>query len=452
MLMVVPEPDRNELAARGTLAASPAWKVRTYGTFTLISPEGVSVGFPHSKIEALFVVLLHNQRYGIKRSDLGDIVWPGKDRDRQGGSLRQALCVLRAALGEDCIEATRSHCRLVGNFQIQSNPAGGTFMPGHDGAWFEDIRLEHVPDWASVETPISPLIKNSLETLSWLSEYAPSGFFGFLLSSPGVARGLGYRRLRDLLSKVRTPREFLGWYSYYLGAAEDDLTICEGHLRSALQLAKREEDIQLASMACLELGKLYARTRRDDRADKACKLAEDLARHSRSKSVRSNTHRLVGTVLGHRGDPAGILRLKMAEELIQDEVDLATARTARALMEVTFGQPTQACQTLATIPREFFGIGHSSINTGSQFVELLVKIGDDQPEVSLKRLQNIRKTAQASGGSQFVVYADELVARILVKNGEQQEGQKTLARASAMRNRVHMAMTKMERRRFEMVH
>src|SRR5579862_2626092 len=134
----------------------PAWQLRLFGRFSLVTPSGEPVRLPDRKTEGLLAILALNRDLGIRRQGAANILWP----DREPGNLanlRQALAVLRRALGQAAIESSAAHCRLASDFRLVTDfespslRGEGGFMPGHDSEWFEDVRLESVePEAESV--------------------------------------------------------------------------------------------------------------------------------------------------------------------------------------------------------------------------------------------------------------------------------------------------------------
>ena len=80
----------------------PPLRIRLLGSPALMDPQGAPVGIPVGKPLAVLTVLHLEGR--IPRNDLATRFWPGVSSDRARASLRQALWLLRKALGDDILQ------------------------------------------------------------------------------------------------------------------------------------------------------------------------------------------------------------------------------------------------------------------------------------------------------------------------------------------------------------
>lgn len=427
-----------------------AWELHLYGDFRLVDPTGRAVKLPTVKVEALLAVLAAHRRYGIERDEIAEILWPRGQLDSQRANLRQALAQLRKSLAPHAIESSRSHCRLSDGFPLRSDlqcselRGPGAFMPGHEGDWFEEYRIE--------PTPGSFLIDNFVEMLRWCSLRSSASMFSLLRSSPALARGIESPILLALVSGAEHRDEWLGWSAYWQGANEEDLGLCARLLRSALNEAERTGDDELASETCLELGKVYARTGRFSEADAVCKVSATLASRSRSKAIKANSHRLAGNVLVQLSAGAqGFEQLRRAEELIDDPVERAILQSGRAFYEASVGRLKDASETVAfplELDRE---IGHKRIALGCRLTQALLAVHSGSRFDAVSQLESVATATRKSGSVQIRVYAEELLAKLFYLAGEKGLAQSNMRLAREGRMQSRMAVTPLEARRLQVV-
>lgn len=313
-------------------------------------------------------------------------------------------------------------------------------MPGHDGDWFEaqrDCELEAMEGKGSVLTHL-------LETCRWYARHDPKGMFDLFRVSPTLTRGIEFRDMRDLLKTAGVDSETAGWISYWGGVSEEDLGVCARHLRTALREAKRTQNLELASEACLELGKVYVRTGHLDRAMKVCRVAQAVADDSRSQSAAINALRTQGIVLSHSGrHDVGLRLLAKSECLIRNPVQMTVALGVRALFEVSSGQFERARATQESRSKEALKVGHRGIDyVGSLTQAMLASAGGRRNAVS--SLEQLSAQCHDLGSTQFGVYADELLAKLFVLEGDRGLAERRLNEARRGRRESQMAVTPLE--------
>ena len=77
-----------------------------------VERDGGLVSFDTRKAMALLAHLAVTER-PRPRDSLADLLWPGSDPERARGALRRTLSSLRSAVGQELLEATRDHVRLI---------------------------------------------------------------------------------------------------------------------------------------------------------------------------------------------------------------------------------------------------------------------------------------------------------------------------------------------------
>lgn len=434
------------------LASDSGWQLRLFGKFSLTSPSGDLVRLPDRKTEGLLAILALSREYGIERQAVADILWPSS-APKNLANLRRSLSILRRALGSDSIESSVHHCRLasgleiISDFEQPSLRSSGGFLPGHEGDWFEDMRLEAVG--AEGCLPDAPtVVDHFLQTLRWCSEFDPRGMYALLSVAPAMGRSIPYADMSKLIQVGRGNEACLGWHSYWRGTVEDDLGVCIQHLRLALRSARQTEDLPLASEACLELGKVYMRTGQLAKALRLCDIADDVAAKSRARTPTTNALRLRGTVLISWHDPAaGSDLLLRAEDRIEDPIEFAYTKNLRAFFEASLGQYEKADVTLSQSLAQSGGLGHFRIGLLSAFTRSVLDTVGRSRSDAVGQLSQQSVDCYASGATQFGVYADEFLAEIFRLDGDKSSSAQRMRSAKNGRVTAQMARTPLEARR-----
>ncbi len=131
-------------------------RIRILGTPALLDEGGEAVGIPVGKPLAV-LTLLHMEGRGIPRNDLATRFWPGVPPDRARASLRQALWLLRKALGDDVLQrddpVELAPGRVVTDLELLWPALESAADPllVLDGIWeeppFRLFLLHDVPEW-----------------------------------------------------------------------------------------------------------------------------------------------------------------------------------------------------------------------------------------------------------------------------------------------------------------
>ena len=131
-------------------------RIRILGPPALLDEMGEPVGIPVGKPLAV-LTLLHLEGRGIPRNDLASRFWPGVPPDRARASLRQALWLLRKALGDDVLQrddpVELAQDRVITDLELlwpalEAAPDPLTVL---DGLWeeppFRLFLIHDVPEW-----------------------------------------------------------------------------------------------------------------------------------------------------------------------------------------------------------------------------------------------------------------------------------------------------------------
>lgn len=429
---------------------SAVWKLRLFGRFSLVNPGGEPVRLPHRKAEGLLAILALNRDLGISRQELANILWPGREPANLA-NLRQALAVLRGVLGADAIESSTEHCRLASEFRLSSDfdlpglRGSGGFMPGHEGDWFEDIRLEAIEP---VQEGLASVVDHYFQSLQWFAAHDPRSMYAILGATPAMARSLPFREFAAMLDATKETDAPPGWHSFWLGTVRRDLIECRKLLRSALREARKENDLVLASEVCLELGRAYSRTGEFGRAMRVCDVADEIATRSKTKEALRNALRLRGTIQFQWDDPdAGDATLRKLEGELENPLELASVINLRAFFEASAGWYERAEVTHRGALRVARESGHFRIGILSETTSVLLDVAGGKRSENLGPLQGLAAKYYANETSQFGVYAEELVAKLHMLEGDRSAAARVWESAARERVRSRMSTTPLDARR-----
>jgi tetratricopeptide (TPR) repeat protein len=318
-------------------------------------------------------------------------------------------------------------------------------MPGHEGEWFEDVRLQSIEDEEEQVASRDTAVGHFFKTLEWFAKNDRRGMHSLLAARPSMSRGLSNQDFLTLLRDREEDQSCQGWNLYWLGTAEDDLEHCAILLRSALREARRTSDLPLASEACLELGKVYARTGRLDRALKICDLAESVAQQSNTRAAKANAARLRGTVISQWEDQVlGVKYLKRAETYMDDPIEQVVAQSVRAYFEASSQLYDSAARTNEEALATFRELGHFRLGILSTMTNVLLKVAAGSRPQAISDLVPLVDHYYAIGTTQFAVYAEELLAKLLILDGDRGAAQRYLGSAKRARKTSQMVVTRLE--------
>ena len=430
-------------------APKETWKLRLFGRFSLTNPAGETVRLPDRKTEGLLAILVLNRKLGMARQDAANILWPDRLPSNLA-NLRQALSVLRRALGTKAIESSEAHCRLSSEFHLVSDyedissRGDGGFMPGHEGEWFDEIRLESLEAGSDVPS----VVEHYLNSLRWFAAHDPQSMYAVLSATPAMARSIPYQELGPLLEQTRNSNPPPGWHAFWLGTVKRDLDECKRLLRFALKQAREERDLALASEVCVELGRAYSRTGDPDRASKICDIADDIAHQTGKKSQRKNALRLRGTVQMYWHEPEeGHKLLTATESEIDCPIELTSLMHLRAFLEASMGWFEKAAATQKQAEKIDREGGHFRTGILSTTTTAFLKAAQGSKTEAIHDLETLAAQFYENEASQFGVYAEELAAKLHYLNGDKAAAKRALLSAKKERVKSHMAVTPLEARR-----
>ncbi len=440
-----------------TLGTVPkAWELHLFGAFQLLDPNGEPVRLQTRKVEGLLGLIAMNRSLGVSRDELCEILWPDRPLEVQRASLRQALTQLRRSLGNEAVESSRSHCRIAHGFPLRCDydepelRTGDGFMPGHEGDWFDEMRFDglEIEDEGAQQT----VVGSFTQTLNWFAVNDPRGLFSLLRARSSLTRGIAPADMLRMLDKAGARVESQGWVAYWRGCSEDDLYHCAALLENALKHARVNEDWELATEVCLELGKVYSRTGRIEDVKRIVAMADALATDKRAPVAKMNAIRLRGTVLMHWGDQRrGLGLLERSESFIDDPIDASLVQAVRAFYTASAGLDDQASKVLEQPLASSKETGHLRTGVLCAFTECLLSARGSGVRLVHPELAGLCSKIYGYGWTQFGVYADEMLAKAFNLSGDKDLATVHLKSAARGRRGSNMVRTPMESKLVEAV-
>lgn len=301
---------------------SETWKIQLLGEFRVASPDGQEIEIPSRKASALFALLALNDGIALSRETLCSELWPGRPRQNQQQSLRQAIKDIKEAFAPcPALDATRDTCRIDLEYVcdalecLNTNRDAGKLplLPDMPEPIFDSFRSQLASNAPLGE--IGDAVRGANAVVEWT-----------LLHDPG--RGL------EMLSSLRTllpnlsPLTLEGALRMSLEHASSDHPLFiwgKTHLASALMwLGRWEEGIEVAKEALdrsspqahasewvssvrtaatfLTLRGKFATAKR------LLDAATDLAKEHQLEGWQHSLHHGHALLLGYSGDLAGALQ------------------------------------------------------------------------------------------------------------------------------------------------
>lgn len=430
------------------------WSIRLFGAFRLENPNGECVRLANRKAEALLAMLVVAGEHGVQRSDVAHILWPDKSRESQLENLRQTLALLRKSIGPHAIFADRESCRFSPDFEYNSDlnegsPAQGSFMPGFTGEWFDDIRL--IVEAPSREERPTPA-ESFANLVDQLCEIDPDTMYAVMRSSPDLTSALGERQIGELVMRAPRLEKWAGWTEFWLGAVDNDLQKSAAHLKRALAEARQTESTDLAIRSAFELGKAFVRIGDLEQAKSMCRSAKAIAEVSKEKNSISFYYRLKGMLLVNWGDAErGLELFASAENYLESDLLWARSHASRMFFQASISKDTQAVAGLEKCRKIAEASGHQVVKIIADTALGLIELREISRPAGISRLQRTASEARAIDQSQFGAYAEELIAKAMLLEGEKELATTHFRNAQRERRRSQMVLTPLEAKRLELV-
>lgn len=233
-----------------------AFKLKTFGVPELQTASGARITLPTRKSLAILAFLVRSPGQVATRERLADLLWSDASREKAAQSLRQALRQIRAAAGSDTfslLSADKNHVALNGQMLfsdlseadacIRSGLAGdfahaATAVTGPFLSGFETLDPQFA-DWLQVERQ---RIEDGLiaKTLKVIADLKPG--------ENAVRIEAGARFILQIDASHEPAHQIL--ISALLAAgrraeAEQQLEICKGELKAALDAPPEQETVAL---------------------------------------------------------------------------------------------------------------------------------------------------------------------------------------------------------------
>lgn len=432
------------------------WKLRLFEKFELLDPQGRSVRFPTRKADAALAILVLRRRFGLTREELGEMLWPSAPEARRRDNLRQTLLFLRKALGEESLEATRTHCRLASTFRLttdledESTRLGATLLPGFDGEWCELAREEYGTKQKSQPKGVTP-IGNFIAILDWYVDREPERMLGLMRENLPLVLGMALEDHRRLLGRIKRPGNQSGWKDFWqanLVMAGGSVDMGGKLLRAVIEQAERERDPLLGVQASAQVCLSSVMQNKFEQARAAGALCQDWASRSRDARLMPTAIQIQGIASLHKGDlKEGLMMLERAEQMYRDPLDSAVMMALRAYYLSCHGLDSTA-QQLLTLPSQL------AAETGHKFLEALCSLTHSQISFHQSRLMDVVpeiqesiKLTRALANSHLEVPSRELLAQVFQRAGEKSLAKQEMNKARRIRLSMSMAYTPIDRLR-----
>lgn len=426
-----------------------AWKIRLFGEFKLIRPNGRDVLLRNKKCEGLLAILAAGYPREVERSYAAAILWPEKSPEKQRENLRQAISIIRREAAPELIESTRSSCRLSTKYRYECDfieaqlREDGEFMPGYEGAWFQEVRLQQLP---GEPEELPSVMAHFFESLRWCARYDPKGLYAFLKVNPALVRGLSFDQLLSLLNVAGRPAGVEAWADYWRGVAENDLASCAFLLRRSLERATRSAEWNLVSDTCFELGKVYARQGDVRQAARVMDAADEAALRANTTNSKVNALRLRGSLLLHWGKrDAGLELLARSCEMVDEPVRRAVVESTQAWFEAASGLYDSALRRLEFGESLSAETGHQQAHMLTGMTRALLAIHTGPRTQAIPALERVADECYTTGCTQFGVYAEESMAKIHLLDHDPGLAAKKLDSANLNRLKARMSQTPLEK-------
>jgi tetratricopeptide (TPR) repeat protein len=364
--------------------------------------------------------------------------------------------LLKKALGDDAIEATRSHCRITTQFQITSDfenanlRQNAAFMPGQSGEWFEDIRSENWEN-GSAESSTNLPISDFAKTLEWLAAHSPANMYSVMREALQLTQGLSTKEVTKFLNTAGEDSKNDNWRNYYysyFGENSSELENSNRLSRKVLKEAVKSKDYILAVESAYYLSATYLVQGRYVEATKAVAACQFCAEKVNRPDLLAKAASIRGILLINIGNVSeGLMELERSELSLGNEFAVAHAQALRGFMETSKGLHSRALETIKAPFALASASGHRrlslmcSVTSSHAFAGLGRK--KESLDVILPALKNLVETQM----SFFSTYAYEAAAIAYLLNGEHELARNNMRLAQQNRGARGMPYTLFDRGR-----
>ncbi len=437
------------------------WEARFFGSVELLNPQGTGVDFPNRKVAALFALLALQRDYGCAREEAAQIIWPHSSPENQRNSLKQALSLLRKAIGSESVLSGRDHLRLADGFRLKTDVEnagmrrGRHFMPGFDGWWFDQYRVAPEAENEIAETEPNP--HQAFSALAnWYLEHNPNRGLAFLSENLGMALGLP-GKTRDLIRLARpsNPR-WTGWRLFFQGSYElgsKNVVVGGSLCKRAAEHAMVEKDFSLAVQAMTQCALSESLQNRMPRALTTARHCLDIAERSKDRELKATASQMFGNILVHSGDlKEGLYYLEVAEQIYADPVDTLIIQALRAYYLTTYGKVHEGQVVLEALGNANAQlVGHPFLDSirGSALAQVYLRESAVEPAIAIGN--SSLEQAKAMNNNHQIILANETLAIAYHRAGEAQISEQKLTEARRLRQSLSMSMTPWDSARARLV-
>jgi len=431
------------------------WTIRLFGEFGLFRPDGTPVKLGYAKLQGLLAMLVVSRESGISRQCAIENLWP--DGPTGAASLRQALRRLRKALGDDAILANRERCRLAPSLLLRddySEPdlrGPGSFMPDHEGTWFDTIRDES--DWRRPADAPKAVHEGFLQMLDWYRRWDAEKLQLMMTADVDLVLCLPPREILGLVKNLPPSGPEKGWLQFWQGAASGNSTDRLQNFVQAYQSGEAVGDRRLMFLSAFELGATHILWGNPIPAERMVRTCEQLASAAPFKELKGKCDILRGLFDCHFGDAnLGLEHLRSAERSIGDPIALGRRMLIRAFMEASVGEAASCEVTLQEAERVSRFGKEPAFGTFYDLAKLHLTASEDCQRLVEETGPAFLEAEANRRYPHLIAYVHELVATQRAKLGDQVRARKQKTAAESLRASCQLGYTRWDQARLRGYH
>ncbi len=453
------------------MRSSGSWQLKTVGDYVLSDPSGNVVQLRTKKVEGLLATLAFAPNRQLTRSEIQQLLWPDKTLAKSQASLRQAVALLKKAIGAHSVSAGRKYIGLDAGFRMIVDALSGTnfvitsaFLEAHSGPWKSAIESKLFSRTSGVslradlgaDDLTSAPFDSLLNLVRWYSTESPVQALRLLRDHRSLVLGISPNELGEpidrLLTKIDPVEPLYGWGLFYKGwtaIGTDSLIKAHGYFAKAIHPQYSREDFVLQSESATYLGIIEICLNAIDRASETLALATNLASNSKDILQKSKAQNALGTLKLHDGAVPEALKDMIASEQMAESnpLALATQMSLRSLYLAIEGRVDESVKGFDFVGETAGQTGHYQINRTIEMTNGFRYLAEGENDNALLSFRRLSHNAESGNSTHFRIYGLEGEALALWKQKHPTEAKRKLSEALELRREIKMKFTLWDQKR-----
>jgi DNA-binding winged helix-turn-helix (wHTH) protein len=422
------------------------WELRIFGRIELRDLTGKAVFLQNRRVAQVLTVLSQSRRYGVSREDLAQTVWPEVADQRRRASLRQALALLRKAIGEENLICTLEMCRLASGFRLETDldhsslRLSSQISPELDPRWLDQFLVEHLETATDIVEPC--IFQNFYQVVLLTARYEQSRAVGMLKENLSLTHGLSPSQMTHLMQEVRTCHSMPGWIAFFQGYVRNyhqNSTHSTPHFTQALELSqKNTKDWGLGVQSAVQIAFSKINQGQFMVAEKMAEHCLQLAKESKDRNLLGTAFQALASVKINLGQTEAAFELfERSEQSYTNDLDSFVIRSIHNYYRASVPGAKSLTPIRSGVQDSRAALqGHSLTEWYSSAGPAISSVRDSHPLDSLPPLMDSLKLAEEMQNNHLTIFAMEALSRGYLRAGYVGEARSMVQKSRQVRGKM----------------